>query len=159
MIRILAALTLFFVTGNGLLAQQNDDTARIGGHLAVRMTGDLAKEFAQRTGLLGKNDAPDGLQIETIATIEQQLDDGRVRIEHSSHVNREGKTSRLVTLTGTVDPTAITTDITPKGTSVYASPRAKPVLTTEETKMLRLKLSDLKGLKLRTWTLFEEIGE
>ena len=32
---------------------------------------------------LGRN----GLQIETIATITQKLADGRVRIEHSSHVN------------------------------------------------------------------------
>jgi hypothetical protein len=159
MLRALAALTLVVVIGNGLLAQQNDATAKVGDHLFIQMTGDLAKEYAQRSGSLRINEVPDGLQIETSATIAQKLNDGRIRIEHTSHLNREGGTTRLVTLTATVDPTNITTDVTPKGTPVFASPGAKGKRTTEDTKTLRLKLSDLKGLKLRTWTLSEEIGD
>lgn len=158
-IRILAALALVLAIGNGLFAQQNHSTAKVGDHLTIQMTGDLAKEYAQRTGSLRGNGAPDGLQIETSATIAQQLNDGRIRIEHTSHLNREGGTTRLVTLTATVDPTRITTAVTPKGTPVYAFPGAEPKLTSEVTKTLRLKLSNLHGLKLRTWTLSEEIGD
>ena len=158
-VRILAALTLVLGIGNGLYAQQNHPTAKVGDHLAFRMTGDLAKQFAQRTGSLRGNEASDGFQIETIATVAQQLNDGRLRIEHTSSVNRDGGTTRLVTLAATVDPTKITTDITPKGTPVYASPGAEPKLTTEIAKTLRLTLSDFKGLKLRVWTLSEEISD
>lgn len=158
-LRILAALTLILGIGNGLYAQQSHATAKVGDHLAIRMTGDLAKEYAQRTGSLRGNQAPTGFQIEISATIAQHLTDGRIRIEHTSHINRDGGTTRLVALTATVDPTKITKDITPKGAPVYASPGAEPKLTTEITKTLRLKLSDLKGLKLRTWTLSEEIGD
>ncbi len=127
------------------------------------MTGDLAKEYARRTGS-PTGDAPDGLAIETIATIEQQVGDGRIRIEHSSPINTDGKLVRLLTLTATVDSTTVTTEVTPQGTLIYASPAdhkkgTKPKLTTKETKTRRLQLSGLKGLKLRTWTISEEIGD
>lgn len=101
----------------------------------------------------------DGLEIKTSARVAQQLSDGRLRVEHTSQINREGETTRIVTLTGTIDSTFIATDITPNGTPIYASPGAEPQLTTEATTMLRLTLSDIKGLKLRAWTLSEEIGD
>ena len=163
--RTLAALTALAVLGNGpLFAQQHVTSAKVGDHLVIRMTGDLAREYAQRTGSLGETKAPAGLEIETHATIAQTLDNGRIRIEHSSHIKHDSKQDRLVTLTATVDRTKLTTNATRKGTPVYASPAAhrngtKPRLTTEDTKMLRLQLSELKGLKLRTWTLAEEIGD
>ena len=58
-VRILPALTLVLAMGNGLYAQQNHATAKVGDHLAIGMTGVLAKEYAQRTGSLRGNEAPD----------------------------------------------------------------------------------------------------
>jgi hypothetical protein len=160
--RAFAALVVISSIGCELFAQQKDTIPRVGDHVVIKMTGDLAKEYARRTGSLAQ--FPLGLEIETTATIAQQFGDGRVRIEHSSHVRREGKLTRLVTLTGIIDSTKVETNVIPKGTSIYASPGdhkagTKPKLTPEETKTRRLQLSDLKGLKLRTWTLAEEIGE
>lgn len=157
--RLLAAFTLVIAIGNELCAQQDQVEVQVGDHLAITLTGDLAKEYAQRTGLLPDGEASDGIQIETTATIAQELDDGRIRIEHTSHVNRNGEQARLVTLTATVDPAKITSAVTPKGTRIFASPGSKPILTSEEMRTLRLQLSDLKGLHLRTWTLSDEIGE
>jgi hypothetical protein len=128
------------------------------------MTGDLAKEYARRTGSLKWNEAPAGLQISTSATVAQKRDDGRFRIEHFSHINRVGNLARLVTLTAIVDSTKIASDVTPKNTPVYRSPAdhqksVKPTLTQKDQSALRLELSELKGVKLRTWALAEEIGE
>ena len=164
LVRTLAALVVVAVFGNGLFAHGDNASVKVGDHLFIRMTGDLAKEYARRTGLLRDNEAPDDVKVEISATIAQKLDNGRIRIEDSSFIKRDGKQDRLITLTATVDRTKVTTDVTPKGTPIYASPAAhkngtKPTLTTEDTNVLRLHLSDLKGLKLRTWTLAEEIGE
>lgn len=162
--RTLAALAVVAVIENGLWAQQRDDAAKVGDHLVIRMTGDLAKQYTRCTGSLQENEAPAGLAIETIATIAQKLDDGRIRIEHSSRIKGNGNQARLVTLTATIDSAKVTTDVTPKGTPIYASPAAhksgtKPAMTSEDTKILRLQLSELKGLKLCMWTLAEEIGD
>jgi len=162
--RTLTALVVVAVMGNGLFAQEGNPSAKVGDHLFIRMTGDLAKEYARRIGLPLGNQAPAGLKIETSATIAQTLGNGRIRIEHSSRIKRDGKQDRLITLTATVDPTKITTHVTHKGTPVYASPAdhkngTKPALTKGDTKTLRLQLSTLKGLKLCTWALTEEIGE
>lgn len=35
---------------NGLSAQQHDTEAKAGTHVVIRMTGELAKEYAKRTG-------------------------------------------------------------------------------------------------------------
>jgi hypothetical protein len=160
--RAFAALVVISSIGCDLFAQQKKTTPGVGDHLVITMTGDLAKEYARRIGSRGQ-DLP-GLEIETTATIAQQFGDGRVRIEHSSPVSRDGKLTRLVTLTGIVDSTKVETTVIPKGTPVYASPGdhkagTKPNLTPDATTTRRLQLSDLKGLKLRTWTLAEEIGD
>lgn len=159
-LRMLAAVAIVAMAGNVALAQQNDTPANAGyRHLSIEMTGELAKEYARRTGAPNGNELPDGLQIQISGTLAQQLDNGQLRIEHTSHLIREDGLTRLVTLTATVDPQEITTHVTPKGTAVSASPIAESVPTTEETKTRRLKLSSLKNVKLRTWTLSEEIGE
>lgn len=159
LIRTLAALAVLASIGNGSLFAQQNTSAKAGEHLVIRMTGDLAVQYAKRTGSISKDNVPSGFEISTTATIAQKLKDGRIRVEHTSHVVRDGEPTRLVTLTATVDSTKLTRDVTPKGTEVYASPDAKPTLTTTETQTLRLTLSDLKSLKLRTWTLAEELGE
>ncbi len=163
-LRLVVILGFLAVAGNALSAQENSSNVNVGDHLVIQMTGDLAKEYARRTDLLRQNESPTGLQISTTAIVAQELDDGRFRIEHSSHITRDGNPARLVTLTAIVDSTKIATHVTPANTPVYRSPAdhkkgVKPTLTRKESKTLRLKLSDLKGLKLRSWTLAEEIGD
>ncbi|MBC7967261.1 MAG: hypothetical protein H7Z17_15205 [Fuerstia sp.] len=164
LIRTLTALVVVLVIGSGLFAQQNDAQVKVGDAIVIHMTGDLAKQYAKCSGYGRGKELPAGLEIQAIATIEQILDDGRIRIEQSFEMKRDGKQDCLVTLTATVDSTTITTDVTPKGTSVLASPAthkndAEPTLTSEDMKMLRVALSGLQGVKLRTWTLTEEVGD
>lgn len=159
LMRTLAALAVLAVIGKGSLFAQQNTSTKVGEHIVIQMTGDLAVEYAKCTGSISKDKVPPGLEISTTATIAQKLKDGRIRVEHTSHIVRTGEPLRLVTLTGIVDSTELTTDITPKGTEVFASPGAKPTLKTTETHTLRLTLSDLKGLKLRTWTLAEELAD
>jgi hypothetical protein len=131
-----------------------------GDQIAVNMTGDLAREYAKATGIERSMKQFAGLKIETMATVEQRLTDGRIRIEHSSQVKQDGKAARLVTLTATIAASKVTTEVMPKGTKVYTSPGSKDKgVSTTQTAMLRTTLSDLKGLKLRTWTLASEIGQ
>ncbi len=164
---LIAALTL---APSRLVAQKPSEAHVANGHLnvgdllEVRMTGELAEQYARCIGGLQDNKAPRGLEIETSAMVAQKLDDGRIRLEHSSPIRRGENQDRLLTMTAIVDPAKVKTDITPKGTPVYPSPNAakngtKPTTTTFDVKTLRLQLSDLKGVKLRTWALAEEIGD
>ena len=114
------------------------------------MSGDLAVEYGKRTGTISKGQVPSDLRISVIATIAQQLNGDRIRIEHTSHIVRNGKPDRLVTLTATVESTQLVTDPTPKGTAVFASPAKgndgrKGTVTTKETRTLRLELSTSRG--------------
>jgi hypothetical protein len=159
--RTIAALVALASIANGSLFAQQHAPCKVGDSVVIEMTGDLAVEYAKRVGSFKENTS--GLQISTTAIVAQRHNDGRFRIEHTSHIIRDGRSARLVTLTATVDSTRFVTDVTPVGTAVYSSPAdqlngIKPVLTTRETSALRLQLSDLKGLKLCTWTLAEEIG-
>jgi hypothetical protein len=162
-VRTLAVFVVLAAIGNGSLFAQQNTHGEVGDHVVIQMTGDLAAEYGKCIGTIKKDQVPPGLEISTTATIAQKLRDGRVRIEHTSHIIRDREPVRLVTLTATVDSTKLTTDVTPKGTAVYASPAdhkngSKSTLTTTETRTLRLTLSDLEGLKLRMWTLAEELG-
>jgi len=164
--RIPAVAILIALVTISLPAQQNDSVARVGDVIIIRMTGDVANEYAKRTSKeLAKriSEVPDGaplsgLRVELSATVDHVLPDGALWIEYS-HMMRDQKPVRLVTLTGKIDPQKITTDVTPKGTKVLGSPGAEPTVTTEDFKNRRLELTDLKGFKLRIWTLVDEIGE
>jgi hypothetical protein len=163
-IRTLGAFAALAAIANGSLFAQQDKPAEVGDHIVIQMTGDLATEYGKRTGVIKKDQLASGLQIETTATVSRKLDDGRIRVEHTSHIVRDDEPARLVTLTATVESAKLTTDVMPKGTPVFVSPTehkngTKPTLTTAETRTRRLTLSDLKGLKLRTWTLAEEVGD
>jgi hypothetical protein len=153
MVRVFVALMLVVGIGNHVFAEQKDAAVKIGDLVVVTMKGDLAKEYLRS---VSHETTARGVEVQVIAHIAQRLEDGRIRIECSMSGD---KATRLVTLTATIDSSKVTTVIIPKGTEVYASPEAKPKLTTEESKDLRLELSDLKGVKLRTWTLSKEIGE
>ncbi len=157
--RTLAIVVALALLGNGSSLAQQHTSAKVGEPLVIRMTGDLAVEYAKRIESIDKAKVQPGLEVSATARIAAVLKDGRYRVEHTSHIVRDGEPDRLVTLSATVDSTKLTTDVTPKGTEVYASPGARSTRTTEKTQTLRLTLSELQSLKLRTWTLAEEIGE
>ena len=157
--RTLVAVAALAVVGNGSLLAQKNTPTKVGEPLALQMTGNLAVEYAKRVGAIDKDKVPPGLEVSTTATVAQNLKDGRIRIEHTSNIVRNGEPLRLVTLTATVDATKLKRDVTPKGTEVYASPGAEPIQSTKDVQTLRLTLSDLKSMKLRTWTLTEELGD
>jgi TRAP-type mannitol/chloroaromatic compound transport system substrate-binding protein len=160
MIQMFTALAIALPFNCAALAQVRDKTIMEGDQIAVSMTGDLAKEYAKATGVVRDIKQVDGLTIKTMATVEQRLTNGQIRIEHSSQVNQVGKTPRLVTLTATIATSKVTSEVTPTGTKVFASPGSKDKgITTNQSEMLRTSLSDLKGLKLRTWTLATEVGQ
>ncbi|MGD9636099.1 MAG: hypothetical protein AB7G28_17760 [Pirellulales bacterium] len=156
---ILAVGTLLLV--GPTQAQSADALPAVGDHLFIDLTGKLAQEYVKRM------DVPSGplpgLSISTTATIEQRLTDGKYRISHHTRANSAGR-PRLITLTAVVDPSQITTAITPANTLVYASPAVQqaggtPALTKSDQNSFRVELSSLKGVKLQTWELVEEVGE
>ncbi len=157
--RTLAVLATLALIGNESSYAQQHTSTKVRDKLVIRMTGDLAVEYAKCTGSINKAKVLPGLEISTTARIAEVLNDGRYRVEHTSHIVRDGEPDRLVTLSATVDSTKLKTDVTPKGTEVYASPSARSTRTNKETQTLRLTLSELQSLKLRTWILAEEIGE
>ena len=174
-IRTLASFTMGVLLANGLSAQQPEIPAKAGTHVVITMTGELAKEYARRTGSYADGKFPPGLRIQTIAMIDQVSEDGKFRIEHTANVGpREvvqtsgsepkayrltGSPTQLVTLTGTIDAGRLTTDVSPAGTLLSKDPSSKPEQSISESKTFRIELPDLKGLKLRTWTLSEETGK
>ncbi len=103
LMRTLAALAALAVIGNGSIFAQQNTSTKVGDHLVIQMTGDLAVEYAKRTGSINKDKVPPGLEISTTATIAQKLENGRIRVEHTLHIVRDGEPVRLVTLTATVD--------------------------------------------------------
>jgi hypothetical protein len=141
-----------------LLAQQADSVAKIGDMVIIEVTGDLAKDVAKRLSKLPEGRPLDGLKIQMAAHVRNVSPDGTLYVEYLQMM-RDEKPVRLMTLAGNVDPRKITTDITPKGTQVFDKPEGEPKFTTEDYLNRRLALTDLKGFKLRTWTLAEELGE
>ena len=148
--RLLNTLAIVLLCSGTALAVQSGDK------VFLRMRGDLASEYAKAMS----GQASHIVQVEVGAIVAQSLPDGRLRIEHSSpSLQREGE-ARLVTLSATVMPSMITSEITAEGTTVYAAPGSKvSTVTTKPTETLRVTLSNLKGVKLRTWKLASEIGE
>jgi hypothetical protein len=133
----------------------------LGDKVWVRLEDPLAHEYAARIGV--PQQQAQGLSIEIIATIEQRQPDGTYRIEHHMPIST-GEKPQMETLTATVDPKDFAVDVTPKNIPVYSSPGdvkngIKPTLTQAERRNLRLTLSKLDGVKLRTWALVDELGQ
>jgi hypothetical protein len=161
--KITGAFAIILMAG-GLVARGDDAVISVGDQIALEMTGDLAEQYARRTGSLKPDQqVPSGLSIVTSATVCQQLKNGQYRIEHSTSFIDRAKKPGLVTLTSTVDAKQLKQHVKRRG-PVYASPADSqngPKLgqIESESRILRLELSELKGLKLRTWSLTEEIGD
>jgi hypothetical protein len=136
----------------------------VGDVVFVRLTGEAAKVYAAQSGMQLPPAKDLGLAIEVTATVEQLRPDGKIRIE-CSQTNKGGKNKpQMITLTVLVDPAKLTSDTTPAGTAVYASPAdyengVKPTKTSGSQRNVRLSLSDLHGVKIRSWSLLNEVGE
>ena len=161
-IAVLAVMAFFLGTVFGF---ENSAIIQVGDHIGLRLSGKLAEEYSRRIGVLKPDQKPQpGLQLETTGTVCQVSDNDQIRIECSLPVVARGKKESLITLTAIVDAKEIRADISPKGTPIYSSPDDKkrginPVSLDHDVRSLKLELSDLKHIKLRTWTLAEEIGE
>ncbi len=155
-----------FLVLSSLVVRQADAQAvsaqpAVGDHLVVEMSEELARAYADRVGLSKKT--PPGMSISTTDTVEQRLANGTYRIGHQMPVKSSGM-PRLLTLTAVVDPAQISAETIAANTPVYASPAAHqaggPSMTTKfDQANFRLKLSDLKDVKLQTWELVDEIGQ
>jgi hypothetical protein len=161
--KIVSAFVVVAVMGSLLFANEKAAKINVGDHLFIQMTGELAKEYSRRTTSQKKMEKLDGIQISTSAMVSQQLEDGRYRIEHTSHIVTNNKSPRLITLTAIIDSANVKQDVVLKNTPVYGSPAdhqkgVKPTLTQNDSPIYRLELSDLKSVKLQTWELAEENG-
>ena len=93
---------------------------RIQGFVVLEMSGELATEYGKLTGAVKNDQVPKGLSISTTAIVAQHLEGGKIRIEHSRPIRNEESTFQLVTLTATVDKTAIKTTRIPAATKIYS---------------------------------------
>ena len=131
----------------------------------LKISGDLAQEYAKIIRPQGGGKSSDGLTISTIAVIAHQLKDDQVRIEHSAPVTFEGSPDRLVTLTATVDKKALRSFVRTAYSATMSLPAGeqsgkRPAVGKPIHYCTRvLALADLKGVKLRSWTLASEVGE
>lgn len=160
MSNVLGVLILCQLIANHAVGQITDAKPNVGDQLFIELTDKLAQEYSSRLGVRLPPDP--GLTVQSSATVEQQLKDGQLRISHHSPVKSAGK-PRMLTLTAVVDPKQITVDLTPANTQVYASPAlhqsgAAPAPLESDSAVFRLKLSDLKGVKLQVWEAIDEIG-
>ena len=125
----------------------------VGDQIVLVMTGEVAKDYNRRSGAK----TGDVASIETTATVTRPQKDGQFTFEHHGPVKRAGQPETLVTLSGVVDQSKLTRRITPRSTPIYTSPKdAKYTVANYEIKTTVLSLSELDGLKLRTWTLTED---
>ena len=161
-IQVAQYIAVLSLMASAALAQTPTPDITPGEQVFVQMSGKVAKEYASRCGL-SDADHP-GLRIETHATIQQLMADGNFRIEHVSMMPALHGKPRMVTLTAIVKKATLKIVATPKGTQVYASPaehqnHRRTVATTSDWQSLRLELSDLKNVKIRSWVMVDEAGD
>ena len=115
---------LWLVSASDLFAEAHHKAARVGDLLVVNMTGDVAKEYAMRTGM-PKQEKPGrwkDINFNDSNRLAQYRADGKYRIECSSTVANKENPPRMLMLTAIVDPKQFKSETTPKNTPVYASP-------------------------------------
>ncbi len=157
-----AVVTMFFVIVASMdaIGQNVINAANVGDAIIIRMTGALAKEYAKRHGHPAPNDRQQ-FSIEVPARISQSFD-GQYLVDHSSPVNSSNRRRRMITLSAIIDLNRVDGKSPPRGL-IDRSPddRKNVVVPTighkgQTTKVV--ELSVLKGIKLQTWELTEEIG-
>lgn len=143
---------------------RQSNAGEINGIVILEMSGELAAEYSKATNPLSREAIPKGLRITTTGSIAQRLENGRLRIEHTTPVWENGVQTRRVTLTAVVDASTVKLKVIPKGTPTFTSPGAskageKGLETKMESEQSSLELPDLKRVKLREWKLEHEFGE
>jgi len=160
--RLLAVLASLTGIVTIAYAEETKPAVRIGGEVNLTMTEELAHQYRRLILVrFGQGSSLPNLTIETSAIVAQRLDDRHYRIEHWAPIVEEGKPPRMLTLSAIVKESQLQPAVTKARTPVYDSPAstAKPRLTTEDHHGLRLNLSELHGVTLRTWKLDEEVAK
>ena len=161
LVRAFAALAILALSGSGLFAQESKPSINIGDRLIIRMTGDVANEYARCSGLQISKDEGIRRTIETPATVSERLTDKHYRIEHSCPISLENRRQRLITLSAIVDPHRIVGSVDPKQIDYSSPPTSNekaviPVVKRLDDQTRTIELSDLKEVKLQTWELVIE---
>src|SRR5689334_24916201 len=103
-VRLTFVVVLLILFSDGLLAEGNRTPAKVGDALVVEMKGELAKEYATRSGMpKSKNIDLSKLTISMMATIAQQQADGKFRVECSPTIVGGTTPQRKLDLTAIVD--------------------------------------------------------
>lgn len=160
--RYLSAALGLVILVNTSSAEEPSDLER-GATVGVELSGEVATEFAR---MCGQTRSKDIKKISTSGTIVQKFDADKYRLVVSQSIVNSDKTECLVTITAIIDSHNIDSQVTPKGTPIFVAPvatadkKAVPAtLTSHETKWTLVKLTELKGVKVRMWTISEEVGQ
>jgi hypothetical protein len=137
------------------------------GSIVLNMSGDLAREYARMTGAIDGNATRGGRIISTTAVIVSPLGHNKVQIQHSAQFKTEAGPDRLVTLTATVNKTAMQSlvrtvfvgDFTFSSSPADSVSGESPTVTARHLSIPLLSLDDPKHVKLRSWTLESETGK
>lgn len=134
---------------------------KVGDRIGFTLSGELVEQYWQ---LSEKGKLPQGVEISSTAEIAQRLEDGRLRVNWSLPVNQDGKAPQLITLDATIQPEQLSAYKLAAGTELYSSPGAakngeKPTKLATPVAGFELKLSSMKGVKMRRWKLDQEVGE
>lgn len=146
-----------------LLAQEKpekqSETAKVGDSVRIQLGGDRAIAYQKLLGAK-ESDLPEGLKVTFDATIKRLLKDGRVRVEQSFPIDRDGEPARLLTFEAEAQFRLITI-VTPKVVRAKAiGEEGYNATPTRETVTERiLDLPDEKTLKLRVWTMEREFAD
>ena len=141
--------------------------------IVLNLTGELANAYALKTGEAGTGG--ESRTIATRALVTGSVDPTSVQVEHSKRVKRESAVDRLVTLTARVERTAIKSFVRTvyqgqftfsgrpsekhAGSFADGQPAEQPTVRARHFSIPSLSLSNLEGVKLRTWTVESEVGE
>ncbi len=162
--RLMACLAVAALIGNGPLRSQEktekqSEIAKVGDSVRIQLAGDHAIAYQKLLGAK-ESELPTGLKITFDATITRLLKDGRVRVEQSFPLDRDGEPARLLTFEAEAQFRLITI-VTPNVTRVHAigeeGYNATP--TREYVTERILDLPDEKSLKLRVWTMEKEFAD
>lgn len=162
--RKFALLLITLAFSPAALLGQEGRVEKYQGSVTLNLTGELAHQYSQLVRPSGLKNPASGIHVSTSAVVAQHFEDGRVRLEHFMPVMTDDQQTGLVTLTATVDARLMQVREAPAGVATFASPAShqrgeKPQFTTKTSHERIVELSELKGVKLRSWTLRSEAGE
>ena len=159
--RTLSALALASTIVTGVFAQRlvqlDTTTIEVGQFLVVELSGKVLQDYLRICNRPDK----DMQAITMCAMVEEVLDDGSFRVEHSTHTGAKSKGEGLVTVTFTVVPTALSpyhgnndsfATVDPKGETSAVQP-----LIIQDSNTAILRRSETIGMTLRSWTLDKKL--